>query len=155
MHSLVGHVVWVFCRIPLAVVVSFSFVSFSSLKAKLFLFSLLASGFQGVRLCLGRLFSNFYVVHGCDFPLFSSLILLRCSAWLWEEKVMFFCWMSLHLVCFQFVCVLPFPGDFRTLFRCFSDFGALFSNFYVVHGCDFTVFLWLRSLFCSLVLLRC
>ncbi|RZB98429.1 hypothetical protein D0Y65_021398, partial [Glycine soja] len=40
------HVVWVFCRIPLAVVVSFSFVSFSSLKAKLFLFSLLASGFQ-------------------------------------------------------------------------------------------------------------
>ena len=68
---------------------------------------------------------------------------------------MFFCWMSLYSVCFQFVWVLPFSGDFRTLFRCFSNSGALFSNFSIVHGCDFTVFLWLRSLFCSLVLLRC
>ena len=34
---------------------------------------------------------------------------------------MFFCLMSLRLVWFQFVCVLAFPGDFRTLFRCFSS----------------------------------
>ena len=42
---------------------------------------LLASGFQGVRLCVGHLFSNFYVVHGCDFPFcfpvwFSSVVRL-------------------------------------------------------------------------------
>ena len=37
--------------------------------------------------------------------------------------------MSLYSICFQFVCVLPFPGDFRILFQSFSDFGALFSNF--------------------------
>ena len=77
--------VWVFCGIPLVVVVSFSFVSFSSLKAKLFLFSLLASGFQGVRLCLGRLFSNFYVVHGCDF-LFCFLVWFCSIARLGCEK---------------------------------------------------------------------
>jgi len=51
---------------------------------------------------------------------------------------MFFCLMSLRSVCFQFVCVLPFPGDFRTLFRCFSSLVLCFLTF--VHGCDFTVF---------------
>jgi len=63
--------------------------------------------------------------------------------------------MSLRSVYFQFICVLPFLGDFRTLFGCFSDFGALFSNFSVVHDCDCTTFLWLRSLFSNLVLLCC
>ena len=57
--------------------------------------------------------------------------------------------MSLYSVCFQFVCVLPFLGDFRTLFQAFSDFDALFSNFSIVHGCDFTVCLLLGLLsFC-------
>jgi len=53
--------------------------------------SLLASRFQGVRLCVGRLFSNFYVVHGCDFPFcfpvwFSSVVRLvvrrKCNVFL-------------------------------------------------------------------------
>ena len=122
--------VWVFYGIQLVVVVSFWFVSFSSWKSKLFLFSLISI-------------------------FFSSLVWLCCLAWLWEKKVMFYCWLSLCSVCFQFACVLPFAGDFRSVFSCFFEFGALFFKFFVVHDCDFIVFLWLRSLFSSLVLLRC
>jgi len=41
-------------------------------------------GFEGVRLCLGRFFSNFYVVHDCDFSFcfavwFSSVVRLGCE----------------------------------------------------------------------------
>ena len=62
-------------------------------------------------------------MHDCDFTtflwlrsLFSSLVLLHCWAWLWEEKTMFMLCMSL----------LPFPPDFRTFFRCFCKFHFLF-----------------------------
>jgi len=111
-----------------------------------FVFSFLFGCFSDFR----ALFSNFYVV-----------LFFGCSVWLWE--VCFPVWFSPLLdlvvrrkgnvyvvhafgcvsVCFQFACVL------------LSDFRALFSNFYIVHGYDFTTFLWLRSLFSSLVLFRC
>ena len=42
---------------------------------------------------------------------------------------MFYCWLSLHLVCFQFVCVLPFLGDFRSLFRVFLTLVLCFLTF--------------------------
>ena len=56
------------------------------------------------------LFSNFYIVHGCDFivflllrSLFWSLLLLRCWAWLWKEKVMFMLCMSVLAFIFCFL----------------------------------------------------
>ena len=68
-----------------------------------------------MRLGSGCFFTNFYV-HGCDFHF--CFPVWFCSV---VRVVLFFCLMSLHLVWFQFVCVLVFPGDFRTLFRYFSS----------------------------------
>ena len=78
--------------------------------------------------------------------------------------------MSLHLVCFQFVCVLPFPGDFRTFFSvfltlvlCFLTFMLCIApllgltvrrkgNVYVVHVClTFRFFYFLMSYVCFTV----
>ena len=100
------------------------------------------TGFEGVRLCLGRFFSNFYL-HVCDFSfLFSNLVLFCCwGCFVFSFNVFVF---GLVSVC---MCV--------SLFRCFFFFGALFTNFYIVHGCDFIVFLWLTSFFWGLLFLRC
>ena len=64
------------------------------------------TGFEGVRLCLGRFFSNFYL-HVCDFRF--CFPVWFCSI---VGVVLFFCLMSLCSVWFQFVCVLVFFAVF-------------------------------------------
>ena len=169
-----------FCRIPLVAAVSFWFASFSSSKSKLFLFSLLASGFQGVSFLVYRvwlcyvfllnvfafgLFSVFFLGVFLTFVLcfltfmlcFSSVVRFGCEKFVFQfgyapllslavrrkGNVYVMHAFGCVSICFQFACVL------------LSNFHALFSNFYVVHGCDFTAFLRLRSLFSNLVLFRC
>ena len=165
-HSLIGHVVWGFCAIPLVVVVvSFWFVSFSSLKAKLDLkvwgsalvvslltFMCMAVIFVlvlqfGFVLLLGLFY--FFVVT-FSFVSFSSLkakldlkvwgsalvvsfqtficmsVIFRFCFPIWfcsvVGVVLFFRLMSLCSVWFQFVCVLVFFAVFFSLVLCLLTF---------------------------------
>ena len=78
--------IMVFCGIRLAIAVSFWFVSFLSWKPKLFLFSLLCSGFQGVR----------FLVYSAWLSLFQGVRFL-----------VYWAWLSLPLICFQFSFCFP------------------------------------------------
>ena len=81
------------------------------------------NGFEGVRLDLGRFFTNFYV-HGCDFHF--SFAVWFCSV---VGVVLFFCCDILFCFFFKFESKTGFEGVRLCL-------GRFFSNFYL-HVCAF------------------
>ncbi|KAL5193519.1 Replication factor A protein 1 [Glycine soja] len=93
------------------------------------------TGFEGVRLGLGRFFTN----NGCDFRF--SFVVWFCSV---VGVVLFFCCDIFVCFFFNFESKIGFEGVRLCV-------GRFFSNFYL-HVCDF-LFLWLTSFFCGLFFL--